>query len=144
MNLDRLWIHSVINMMDQELPQEDRSRLLESCGRSCAHGSGMVEKVQQANLSGKSPEDVFNRLKEPDFFGERITQEDGGFITICPECFCPFVKDNIENIPGSYCDCTKGWTKQVFETALGRTVDVEIEASIIRGDQQCRIRTTWS
>lgn len=144
MNLERLWIHSVIRLMDQELPEAYRQRILEQCGRGCAYGCGMVEKLQQANLAGLTPEEVFARLKEPDLFGERISQGEGCFYTYCPECYCPFVNDNLSNIPASYCDCTKGWTKQIFETALGRSVEVEVEASIIRGDSQCRIRTSWS
>lgn len=143
MNLDKLWIHSVIQLMDEELPEEYRKRILERCGRGCAFGSGMVEQLQQANLTGLSPEEVFTSLKHPCFFGERILMEEGSFLTICPECYCPFVNDNLQAIPESYCDCTMGWTKQVFETALGRPVEVEVEQSIIRGADHCRIRTTW-
>jgi len=32
------------------------------------------------------------------------------------------------------------WVKRLFEEALGREVNVEIEQSILWGDKECRIR----
>lgn len=141
MNIEKLWIQSVIKLMDQELKEEDRGRILEKCGRGCACGCGMVGKIRKADLNHENVEEVFQKLKEPDFFGERISKGEDCFYTTCEKCFCPYVNDNIQDTPGSYCECTKGWTKQVFETAFQRPVEVEIEQTIIRGADCCKMRT---
>lgn len=108
-------------------------RILEKCGRGWAFGCGMVEKIRNANLNPENPDEVLQKLKGLDLFGDRISQGEDCFYTICEQCFCPYVYDNIKETPGSYCECTKGWTKQVFETAFGRLVEVEIEQTIIWG-----------
>ena len=142
MNIEKLWIKSVIGLMDQELKKEDLSRILEKCGRGCAFGCGMVEKIQKAGLNPQDPDEVFQKLQSPDLFGTRISKGDDCFYTVVYDhCFCPYVNDNIAETPASYCECTKGWTKQVFETAFGRPVEVEIEQTIIRGGEYCKMKT---
>lgn len=141
MNIEKLWIKSVIQLMDQELQREEMGRILEKCGRGCAFGSGWVEKIQKANLNPENHDEIFQTLKSPDFFGDRISKGDDCFYTTCEQCFCPYVNDNVQETPGSYCECTKGWTKQVFETAFQRQMEVEIEQTIIRGAEYCKMRT---
>jgi hypothetical protein len=127
--------------MDQELEKKDRDRILDKCGRGCAFGCGIIERLQQANLNPQNPDEVLQKLQSPEFFGDRISKGEDCYYTVCKECFCPFVNDIIADIPGSYCECTKGWTKQVFETAFQRPVEVEIEQTIIRGAEYCKMKT---
>ena len=140
MNLEKLWMKSVFHLMDQELQPDDRNRILEKCGRNCAFGCGIIEKLQKEKLEPGDTEKIFQRLQSPEFFGNRISQGDGCFYTTCEECFCPFVSDSIAETLGSYCECTKGWTKQVFETAFQRPVQVDIEQTIIRGAESCKMK----
>lgn len=141
MNIEKLWIQAVIKLMDQELKEEERGRILEKCGRGCAFGCGMIEKIRKAVRNSQDPDEVFQKLQSPDLFGTRIFKGENCFYTVCEHCLCPYVKDNIADTPGSYCECTKGWTQQVFETAFGRPAKVEIEQTIIRGDQYCKMKT---
>jgi hypothetical protein len=143
MNLDRLWIHSVIRLMDEELAIEDMGRILERCGQGCAYGCGMIEKIQKAQMNYDKPDEVFKKLQSPDIFGDRIMKGEDCYYTICEQCFCPFVSENLSEIPASYCECTKGWTKTVFQTAFGRSVNVEIEQTILRGGECCRMKITF-
>ena len=66
-------------------------RALEKCGRGCAHGCEMMDKIRKANLNHDNVEEVFQKLKEPDFFGGRISKGDNCFYTTCEQCFCPYV-----------------------------------------------------
>jgi hypothetical protein len=45
-------------------------------------------------------------------------------------------------VPHSYCYCSVGWVKEMFEQALGRPIEVEVEASVLRGDEACRLRVS--
>jgi hypothetical protein len=140
MNIEKIWIKSVITLMDQELRKEDLSRILEKCGRGCALGCGIVEKIQNADLNSKNPEEILQKLRSPELFGERIFKGNDCYYTTCEQCFCPYVNDSTEETPDSYCECTKGWTKQVFESAFGRPAEVEIEQTIIRGADYCKMK----
>jgi hypothetical protein len=43
-------------------------------------------------------------------------------------------------MPDSYCYCSVGWVKEMFEQALERPVEVRLEASVLRGDEACQLR----
>jgi predicted hydrocarbon binding protein len=43
-------------------------------------------------------------------------------------------------LSGTYCNCSRGWAKALFEGALRRPVEVIKEQSIISGDKQCKFR----
>jgi predicted hydrocarbon binding protein len=43
-------------------------------------------------------------------------------------------------LSGTYCNCSRGWAKALFEGVLDRPVDVVMEESIIKGDKQCSFR----
>ena len=36
-----------------------------------------------------------------------------------------------------FCNCSKGWQKQTYEIILGQKVDVDINTSILYGDNHC-------
>jgi predicted hydrocarbon binding protein len=43
-------------------------------------------------------------------------------------------------LSATYCTCSRGWAKALFEEALGRPVEVIMEESIVKGDKQCKFR----
>jgi hypothetical protein len=43
-------------------------------------------------------------------------------------------------LAGTYCNCSRGWAKALFEGATGKPVEVIMEKSIISGDSECRFR----
>jgi len=48
------------------------------------------------------------------------------------------VKNNVINLTGTFCYCSRGWVKKIFETLLNKTVSVELEKSIGLGDKVCK------
>jgi predicted ArsR family transcriptional regulator len=72
-------------------------------------------------------------------WGEKATfDRERGIITIAtPErdCVCPVVSH--EQTAPSFCDCSLGWQKQVYETLTGRPVEVELKESVLRGSKRC-------
>jgi predicted hydrocarbon binding protein len=60
---------------------------------------------------------------------------------VYPKCYCSQVnKLSKEELSGTYCNCSRGWAKALFEEATGKPVEVTLEKSIIRGDDQCKLR----
>jgi hypothetical protein len=59
-------------------------------------------------------------------------------IQIYERCYCGQVKQAKEFFPTNiYCQCGVGWIKQLFESALGKSVKVELKQSIICGGKSC-------
>lgn len=72
---------------------------------------------------------------------ENLHREGDKVCIIYPKCYCP----NVNKIPqgklsATYCNCSRGWVKTLFEGALGRQVEVIMEKTIINGDEQCKFR----
>jgi hypothetical protein len=60
---------------------------------------------------------------------------------VYPRCYCSQVNKLPKGkLSGTYCNCSKGWAKALFEGAIGRTVEVIMESSIIGGGNQCKFR----
>ena len=50
--------------------------------------------------------------------------------------YCPNV--NIDITTKSYCDCSLGWQKYMFEIVFGKPVEVRHIETILRGGKTCR------
>ena len=57
-------------------------------------------------------------------------------------CFCPLVKGRSTLKSGTFCMCSQGWMKEVFETVSGKKVNVELEKTILRGSDCCAFKMT--
>jgi hypothetical protein len=57
-------------------------------------------------------------------------------------CHCPRVRDVLPDgdLPASYCYCGAGYYQGLWETILGQPVTVELLASVLQGDEMCRVR----
>ena len=43
-----------------------------------------------------------------------------------------------ERLPDTFCYCSRGWMKEVFETIVEKPVDVNLIESVKRGGEACR------
>jgi hypothetical protein len=74
----------------------------------------------------------------------KLTRE-GDAVTIVIEggCVCPLVKTlQIEASP-NHCLCTTAHLEHLYETGLGRPVEVELLETCLRGGDCCKIRISW-
>jgi effector-binding domain-containing protein len=54
-------------------------------------------------------------------------------------CFCPIVRNRLEqDMPSTFCYCGAGWYRQQWEGAIGKAVKIDIQKSILRGDEECQ------
>jgi hypothetical protein len=52
-------------------------------------------------------------------------------------CFCPLIRDCLEETPAIFCNCAAGWPKQLWEGILEQTLKIEIVQSLTKGDDTC-------
>ncbi len=122
---------ALMTMLETELDPAILKKNMEQLGRNCAKSLGWAEKYRG------NPDGFFEHMKQQ--AGERLTfDETGKVITIVTperECVCSLVESS--QMPGSYCDCSIGWQKETYETVLGKTVEVELKESALRGSKRC-------
>jgi hypothetical protein len=55
-----------------------------------------------------------------------------------PTCYCPLASEIKEALSPTYCNCSAGWLKEMYETVTVKPVKVEVLETIKRGGQACR------
>jgi hypothetical protein len=119
--------------------EESRVKIMERCGRLCCGPTH--QKVRKALFQeSNSLEEFLEKLNdlEAGRAHYRITEQ-GAIIVEYPACLCGQVKDSPKRFPShSYCMCSVGFNKELFETVLGRKVDVILVTSAICDGGPCR------
>jgi effector-binding domain-containing protein len=52
-------------------------------------------------------------------------------------CFCPLIRDCLDDTPEAFCNCSAGWPKQLWEGILDQSLRIEIVQSLTKGDDRC-------
>jgi predicted hydrocarbon binding protein len=127
------WIGSLLKNFSKMKNSDEGISLLESCGRDCAR-SGAIQMAVEAD---KNVDNLLNKLKT--HLGEENAVRDGKRITIqYPKCYCPLVSGMTPQKDSAWCNCSRGWLLEMFETVTGKPAQVELKQSILRGDERCR------
>ena len=131
------WITCLMDGLDKHVDEETKAVILEQCGRQCQSQS-FVEKARRIYKKSQNVEEFLNAFSEV----YKNLQVNGNDIYIVyPRCYCSFVnKIPSGTLSATYCNCSRGWAKELFEKVLGRSVEVVMEESIVNGDQQCKFR----
>lgn len=98
---------------------------------------------------GKKIKDIFEQTSDMNLFVEKANKLNQGFkveydgkdfYLIYPQCYCSCVKRINEDLPATWCYCTLGYTKKMFEYIFDREVNVELLSSVKMGNDVCKIR----
>jgi predicted hydrocarbon binding protein len=131
------WITSLIAGLDENVDEETTIKVLEQCGRQCQSES-LVKKAHNIHQAAKSMDEFLEKLAK---IYKHLHKEGDNVYIIYPKCYCSFVnKIDSGKLSATYCNCGRGWVKALFEGALGRPVEVIMEQSIVKGDDQCKFR----
>jgi len=123
--------------LDEHVDEKTRAIILEQCGRHCQSES-FIKKAKMLYQKSQNTEDFLQELAQA--YKHLSLEGDNVYITY-PKCYCTQVnKIPKGQLSGTYCNCSRGWAKALFEGATGKPTEVIIEKTIINGDNQCRIK----
>jgi hypothetical protein len=129
-------IDSIVKGLE-EVEDEARKRIMERSGEACAiNGSLPI-----ARWIAEETTDVDEILAKANdwipWCGEWVRE--GGIISAtCHDCGCPLVQSDVVKLTGTFCYCSVGWVRTIFEALLRRPVEVELEKAIGLGDDVCK------
>jgi predicted ArsR family transcriptional regulator len=131
------WLTTLVAGLDEHVDKKTIEKILEQCGRQCQSQS-FIEKARAIYQRSKNLSEFLDGLgrvyKHLHVEGDRV-------YIVYPKCYCSQVnKIPKGKLSATYCNCSRGWAKALFEGASGRPVEVIMEKSIINGDDQCRFR----
>lgn len=132
------WIRTLMDNLDTELDEKTRTKILESCGRTCIPRS-LIKKAQACKNDAKNIDEFLDELSKR---WSHLKRDNDKIYVVYEKCYCPLVKTYSGKLSPTFCNCSRGWIKELFESALERPVIVELEKSIKQGGDACRFRVT--
>lgn len=141
------WVQRLLDNMDTLLDVETRSRLMQACGRACfinafgvAPDGGPVPGALERFLEAGKGQGVRREGDAVFFQYDNVNPQGTGI----PDslCLCPFVESGPERLSPTYCQCSAGYVKEMFERMTGTTVAVEVLESLRTGGKVCRFKVS--
>jgi predicted ArsR family transcriptional regulator len=131
------WITNLIDGLNENVDEKTIAKMLEQCGRQC-QSQNFITKAKEIYKKSKNADDFLEKLGR---VYKHLHREGDKVYLMYPKCYCSQVnKIPKGKLSGTYCNCSRGWAKALFEGAIGRPVEVIMEKSIINGDNQCKFR----
>lgn len=130
-------IHNMMELLDREVESKTRKEIMEACGRRCI-GDSILRKALRLKGQAAHLEDLLVRLNEAHIGGGHLRLEGNVICAEYHKCYCGSVSTTKERFSPTYCRCSCGWFRLLFETILGKPIKVDLLGSIIQGDSHCR------
>ncbi len=109
---------------------------------NCQCGYAMDEKlalVKELMASSSNLEEFASQEKAK---AAGLSYRDGELYLMFPFCPCPMLAEVERLDDDTWCQCTTGYSKVLFEKAFGCEVDVELLKSVKMGDDICLMKIT--
>lgn len=133
---DSNWVISAMHRLESVFD----SGTIKKIRMICQCGYGMDEKIElvrELKLTAANIEEFAGQDKAK---AAGLFCQDGELYLQFDFCPCPMLK-NVERLEtNSWCQCTTGYSKVLFEKAFACNVDVELLKSIKMGDDVCLMK----
>lgn len=144
------WITRFVAVLDSTLDVEPRTRVMTANGRACF--SEWIESTGKqitpvsfdtwaAAARERPPDGVLSVEGNVIVYQYESSAETG---QSSPEgvCLCPMVESKPAGLSPTYCLCSVGYITEWTERLFGRSCEVELLESVLRGAPRCRFKIT--
>ena len=132
------WVKSAMHRLERRFPCE----VVKKIRMNCQCGYGMDEKlalVKELMAGSASIEELTSSEKAK---AAGLFCKDGELFLQFNFCPCPMLAEVERLETATWCQCTTGYSKVLFEKAFACDVDVELLKSIKMGDSVCLMKIT--
>jgi hypothetical protein len=130
------WVQSTIKRLESQFDQSTVKQIRMNC--QC--GYGMDEKLALVKELVDSSSNLDEFANQDKAKAAGLFCEDGELYLQFPFCPCPMLADVDSLDTDTWCQCTTGYSKVLFEKAFGCEVYVELLKSIKIGDDICLMK----
>ncbi len=144
--LDEMWalgpaqrgraVGQIIARLDEVAAEPVRKAIMRQRGRGC-FSTWVLDSAREHLENAADLDDLLARLNEADIGGGSLERDGDTIAGSYASCPCPLVNTAQVPISATYCECSCGWYQELFETFLGRSVQVELVDSIAHGAESC-------
>lgn len=133
------WAEQVCKILDDEFDDASVGKVRMDC--ACGPAAGKIRQLKKLYASSATMDEFIDRINKLDQ-GFTMEHEDNLLFLVYPRCYCACANKLDKPLPRSWCYCTLGYTKRMFEGILDRHVDVKLIQSVKTGGSVCRIKIT--
>ncbi|WNX86553.1 DUF6144 family protein [Agathobaculum sp. NTUH-O15-33] len=130
------WVKSTMSRLEDKFDFDSMKRIRMNC--QC--GYGMDEKLELLKELMGSATSMEELAKSDKAKSAGLLYKDGDLYLQFWFCPCPMVAEVEKLETSSWCQCTTGYSKVLFEKAFGCEVDVELLKSIKTGADSCLMK----
>ncbi|MFW9941841.1 MAG: hypothetical protein ACFFFT_12435 [Candidatus Thorarchaeota archaeon] len=150
------WVKSVIERIDQKAKEYEKYDILSPCAHKFSR-----KRIESLKSIYKETGDLNEVLKEMhkdyEWYEDPVLKDNIIYVTKIPYnpegykkahtlkekqanyCHCPLVRNHFnEGISPTFCNCSAGWYRQLWEGIIGRPINIKILKSLLKGDQNCK------
>jgi hypothetical protein len=148
-----LWVRDAVDRLDSLAAEDERAKVMESCGVNCARVNGTVIERGKARRARHATEEAFlaAEVAKPQA-GTRL-ERDGDILyqIYAPaafshpmRCYCGLLRGLPEGVQMSptYCHCSRAFVRTYWSEVLDRPVRVDVLETAITGSTECRFKIT--
>jgi predicted ArsR family transcriptional regulator len=132
------WINSILHEVSK-LEADEGAEILNNCGVNCSKSSVLLEgaiKIHDIYSDTDDLDIIFKAFKKKYYNTSNFEKDENIITLIFEECTCPMVKQGVDN--SFLCNCTVGYSMNLFKALFGRPVKVKLLKSILNGDDICK------
>jgi predicted hydrocarbon binding protein len=129
-------VKELMDILDRDAEQGARRSVMEACGRQCI-GTSILAAGRRTQKDAQGLDDLLDRLNQAHIGGGHLWRDSDGVHASYDRCYCGSVSKSPDPFSATYCYCSCGWFKQLFESLLERPVAVDLLSSIIQGSETC-------
>lgn len=130
------WVKNTMKRLEKCFDREE----LIGLRRSCQCGHAMDEKLALVNelVAASNSAEEFGNLDKARAAG--LSYVNGAIHLEFPFCPCPMLAEVDRLETDTWCQCTTGYSKVLFEKAFGCEVEVELLQSVKMGHEKCLMK----
>jgi hypothetical protein len=146
-----LWVKGAINRLDKAVDKKTRVRIMEECGAACAKANhATIDRVVAKRQKYPSLEEFLEAEKNKLLPGMRLEPKGKTLYQYYlprtfhypMRCFCALLRGlpPEETVSPTYCQCSKGFVRKMWECVLGKPVKVQVLETAVTGAKECKFR----
>lgn len=133
------WAKDACEYLDSRYDDETKKQIRFQC--CCNDGSSTAEKMIQYINQTDSMEKFVAMFNKNEPYAS--LEMDGDDLLFCyPECYCDCVNQVNQLISKTWCYCTIGYVKALFEKVFHKSVKAELLESIKTGGNRCVVKVS--
>ena len=149
------WLKSVIDRIDKRAKEYEKYDILSFCAHNFSQKR--IDSLKSIYEKTGNLDEVLKEMhKDYEWYEDPVLKDNIIYVTKIPYnpegfkkahtlgekqanyCHCALVRNHFnEEISPTFCNCSAGWYRQLWEGIIGKPVNIEIVESLIKGDQNC-------